>query len=548
MFTKEALQFRTELADALTAEGYPDYGNALFGFRSIVLVDKPTDFKSVVRGGSLVLNKNLSMDEMCFMARHEILHIMYGHHFRRGDRHEKLWNIAADMEISNFYSVEDDELMLTRPNLDGGVNVNFPMFSIFLGKKAEEVYDILHDMMQQQQQEGDGMPQNSNSQGSSGQGGQSSGQGGGSQEGDGEGGGGGQSQGQDQNQDPIPDINQLLNDIENNEDLSQKVAKNLRNKLRKAMNNNPSEGEGEGEGQQKPPTTKVGTGSRKESDTNPYQGPPKQPQPSRKQPEEKDSQENGQPQAGQESNGEDMGDGLGFTGWDAEPLDVDDLSHNEAEDFDTGGNGVGTEHAERNVGKPLPAKVRLLRSLKGSFGKQRFYETKRTYSKPDRRFTTPGSLPRINGCEVMRKGRKRKNREWKTLGVYCDVSGSMSRDKISLALGTCQEIDKIRRCTVKTHYFDTEVRDEFFSGGGTDYNVVLEHAKQCGYKSIAIITDDSSDRIPRGVYSFDNLWIIGVEHSHRGDDKEHYSIGPQIVDGTVKVKHFDGFIVCTNED
>ena len=226
----------------------------------------------------------------------------------------------------------------------------------------------------------------------------------------------------------------------------------------------------------------------------------------------------------------------------------------EPEEIDTGGNGVGTEHAERNNPKPVPTRVKLLRSLKGVFGRQKYYELKRTYSKPNRRrmtppgmMTTPMGANSRNGFII--KGKARKNREWLTLGVYCDVSGSMSRDKVSLALGACEEIGKLKRCSVKVHYFDTSVQDEFFSGGGTDYNVVLAHAKEQGYKSIAIITDDSSDYIPEGLYEFDNLWIIGVEHASSGDDKkETYSIGPYITNGHVKVKHFDGFVVCTEDE
>ena len=511
MLTQEAKEYREELAQALVDARCPDYANALYAFKSIILLDENNPRVGAVAGSSLIINKGLTMEEACFVARHEIIHIRYMHHLRMKERDPQLWNIACDIEISNTYDPEDDVLMEASDRLRGGLNINFKPFAEFRGMPAEDVYDILLQREQEQMQNaaGQGNPEQNDSQGTAGMSGQS-----------------GESGDQDDGSGEQPSVGKLREDIKDKEDLKDKITKSIYKKIIKALDKGAA-GEKPG-AQEEKPKKRVGKGKRKESNSRP------EPQPEPEQQEQEPEEE--QPAAPEQQEApEDQNNKFG-----------------DAEDFDMGGNGVGTGHAETGKEKPEPTRVKLLRSLKGVFGRQKYYERKRTYAKPNRRLmtppgmmTTPMSVSSRNG--IIKKGVARKTKECLTLGVYCDVSGSMSRDKVSLALGACEEINKLRRCAVKTHYFDTVVKDEFFSGGGTDYNAVLEHAKEHGYKSIALITDNSSDAIPEGVYSFDNMWIIGVEHSY-DDSKEAYSIGPQIVDGTVKVKNFDGFIVCTEDE
>ena len=511
MLTQEAKEYREELAQALVDAGCPDYANALYAFKSIILLDETNPRIGAVVGSYLLINKGLTMEEACFIARHEIIHIRYMHHLRQGNRDPQLWNIACDIEISNTYDPEDDVLMESSGMLKGGLNINFKPFAEFRGMTAEEVYDILLQREQEQMQNAAGQsnPEQDGSQGMTGMSGQS-----------------GESGDQDDGSGEQPSVEQMREDIKDKEDLKDKITKSIYKKIQKALDKGAA-GVKPGEPEEKP-KKRVGTGKRKESNSRPEP----QPEPEQQEQESKAEQTTVPEQP--------------------EPPEDANNMFGDAEDFDMGGDGVGTEHAENGGSKPEPTRVKLLRSLKGVFGRQKYYERKRTYAKPNRRLmtppgmmTTPMSLSSRNG--IIKKGVARKTKECLTLGVYCDVSGSMSRDKVSLALGACEEINKLRRCVVKTHYFDTVVKDEFFSGGGTDYNAVLEHAKEHGYKSIAIITDNSSDDIPEGVYSFDNMWIIGVEHSY-DDSKEAYSIGPQIVNGTVKVRNFDGFIVCTEDE
>lgn len=533
MSTQTWVDYRSQLADALSDSGYPDYGNALYGFSKIVLMKEDNPRVGMVSRSVLYLNERLTTEEACIVARHEILHIRYGHHFRQGDRDMRVWNIATDLEISHFYSAEDVAVIQNSENLANAFYVDDDEYSQYRGDDAEAIYDKLI-----QQSEGDQQKQAQRHQG--------------------EGEGSSENDDQEEGEGDSPEGNPNPDESDQNQsgscsgsgdmtDMDKPVSKNLCKKIMKAANQDPSETEQQKEQQKEQakqkrqesqkkgssPKAKVGTGERKESDEAP-------PSPPQQNPAQQDPQENPMPdfpELTDDDFGSPFGDDFDFDSW------------------DEGGDGVGTEHAERNLRKPEPTRVKLLRSLHGVFGRQKSYAPVWTYAKPNRRYLTPPGAketpPMPKGGKsgtVFRKGKRRKSREWLTLGVYCDVSGSMSEEKVSLALGACKEVEKLKNCAVKVHYFDTVVKDEFFSGGGTDYNVVLQHAKENGYKSIAIITDDSSDRIPAGEYEFDNLWIIGVEHSRRGDNKDTYSIGPQIVNGTVKVKHFDGFVVCTGDE
>lgn len=500
MLSKEAIDYRNKLADLLAEDGYPDYANALYGFKSLVLVGSDHPILGCCSQSSLVLNEKLTDEEACFVARHEIRHVLQRHHERCGKRHPSVWNIAADLEISNFYSEDDVELLKSQSNIKGGLSIDLEGYTEYRGKTAEEIYD---QMLAQGRVKIVSIKVSAS--GPPGQGGA----------------GGGSKESQDENAAGEPlneeeldeEAKKLLGELV---DLDKKIAKNLHKKLSEARSNEPTKEQKEG----KPTPKRTPMGTKKERSQNTNQN---------------ESDENKQPKP------------------DKEEIDETE-DETEDEDLDIEGNGVGTEHAERKVEEPVPTKVRLQRSLKGVFGRQKFYAPKMTYSKYNKRYLTPPGAketPMVGKSRhdgVIKKGKKRMLKEWMTLGVYCDVSGSMSRDKVSIALGTCEEIGKMKRCAVKTHYFDTEVRDEFFSGGGTDYRAVLTHAKEQKYKSVAIITDDSnSHNIPRGEFSFDNLWIIGVEHSS-DDDKDRYSIGPQVVDGTIKVKKFDGFVVCTEDE
>ena len=111
MSTQKETIYRNELADALTEDKYPGFANMLYGFRDVKLLDAADGCKGKVGISTLYINEGLTTEEACFVARHEIFHILYKHHQAKGDRDHELWNAAADLEISNEYSAADSELL-----------------------------------------------------------------------------------------------------------------------------------------------------------------------------------------------------------------------------------------------------------------------------------------------------------------------------------------------------------------------------------------------------------------------------------------------------
>jgi len=74
-----------------------------------------------------------------FLIGHEILHCVFGHFARRGNRDPKRWNVATDLEINPRLL---DEGIMGLPELKqmrGLYNAEY------IGKSAEEIYQILED-------------------------------------------------------------------------------------------------------------------------------------------------------------------------------------------------------------------------------------------------------------------------------------------------------------------------------------------------------------------------------------------------------------------
>jgi predicted metal-dependent peptidase len=81
-----------------------------------------------------------------FLFAHEVLHNVFDHHSRRGDRNPDIWNIAADYAINQI--LVDDRIG------DKIIQVKIFQDNKYRGKSAEEIYDIIfnkYDLQQLQQ-------------------------------------------------------------------------------------------------------------------------------------------------------------------------------------------------------------------------------------------------------------------------------------------------------------------------------------------------------------------------------------------------------------
>jgi predicted metal-dependent peptidase len=74
---------------------------------------------------------------------HEVLHVVNGHHLRRGERDAEVWNVAADLLINRL--LEDDKYLLPQDGL-------FDRDRCYAGLPTETIYARLLEQQQQQQQ------------------------------------------------------------------------------------------------------------------------------------------------------------------------------------------------------------------------------------------------------------------------------------------------------------------------------------------------------------------------------------------------------------
>ena len=84
--------------------------NSESGLASILLglpLEEDSSFDTMATDGQVIKYNpdfvlGLPMDEIKAVLIHEALHVVWGHHLRRGDRHPKLWNIATDYAINGY--------------------------------------------------------------------------------------------------------------------------------------------------------------------------------------------------------------------------------------------------------------------------------------------------------------------------------------------------------------------------------------------------------------------------------------------------------------
>ena len=140
----------TKAASALVIR-LPFFGYLLLGSSvRIVESDEPTmstDGLKIYCGIEFVLKEEL--DIVTFGLLHELLHIFFNHHARRGSRIPKIWNIAVDI-FTNGQCME----LLGTDSPKGFVSFQVPPRFIqwqpwAAGKTVEEIYDIIMKMAQQ---------------------------------------------------------------------------------------------------------------------------------------------------------------------------------------------------------------------------------------------------------------------------------------------------------------------------------------------------------------------------------------------------------------
>ena len=120
--------------------------NSESGLASILLslpLEEDSSFDTMATDGKVIKYNpdfalGLPMDEINGGLVHEALHVVWGHHLRRGDKHPKLWNIATDYAI-NGYIIYKLGQKLPQGGLvsDKYLNKDYSVMS------ADEIYDIL---------------------------------------------------------------------------------------------------------------------------------------------------------------------------------------------------------------------------------------------------------------------------------------------------------------------------------------------------------------------------------------------------------------------
>ena len=148
--------------------------NSESGLASILLglpLEEDSSFDTMATDGKVIKYNpdfalSLPMDEIKAVLIHEALHVVWGHHLRRGDRHPKLWNIATDYAINGYIVYKLGENLNKLP--EGALVSNKYVNKDYSVMSADEIYDILFDddealeqaIEQMQQQMGDDSDEN----------------------------------------------------------------------------------------------------------------------------------------------------------------------------------------------------------------------------------------------------------------------------------------------------------------------------------------------------------------------------------------------------
>ena len=121
---------KKQIIKKLREQGYATYARLLDLF-DVYLIDDPNHIAYMIPGkAKVVFNKDLSIDQVSTLARHEILHEYLTHMERQGAFHKnnpnyigdaELSNIAGDFEISNRGYTDADKATARSIKLNGKI-------------------------------------------------------------------------------------------------------------------------------------------------------------------------------------------------------------------------------------------------------------------------------------------------------------------------------------------------------------------------------------------------------------------------------------------
>lgn len=164
---------------------------------------------------------------------------------------------------------------------------------------------------------------------------------------------------------------------------------------------------------------------------------------------------------------------------------------------------------------PKRSALKLYVSLTRYFSHSEDMGYTRSYASPHKQST----------ATMLKRGRRRRVVENKTLVMYIDRSGSMTDDKTGKADKIVENTTKrLRDVTIIKKYFANKVGEgEEHSrgqglGGGTNYASIRDDVKKHGYRSIAIITDNDASNVRYGYGNSDDspidvdmAWVCAVQ-------------------------------------
>jgi hypothetical protein len=158
--TKEEYLAKKQIMDILSKQGYPTYAHLLDLFDLNLTNDPSVVGYMIPDKGVIVLNRNLDIDQVSTIVRHEILHEYLSHQLRM-QRHlgkekydnrtptlHQLINIAGDYEISNRGYTEKDKNIVRAIRLNGEVLkglVTEDDHPDWVNLTIEEMFDKLYD-------------------------------------------------------------------------------------------------------------------------------------------------------------------------------------------------------------------------------------------------------------------------------------------------------------------------------------------------------------------------------------------------------------------
>ena len=166
--TKEEFFAKAEVMRNLAENGYPTYAKLLSYFDLHLTNDPSVVGYMLPAKGEITLNRQLDIDQVSTIVRHEILHEYLTHQLRmekkftkdiwdkRNSQQQQRANIAGDYEISNLGYTEKDKNIARNIKLNGQIIhglVTEDDHEDWVDLSFEEMYDKLAEEQQKQDDE-----------------------------------------------------------------------------------------------------------------------------------------------------------------------------------------------------------------------------------------------------------------------------------------------------------------------------------------------------------------------------------------------------------